>query len=295
MRTSEMSGIVSGAFVFWDAGTTQRQIIYDKLEALGLGQFAPLPRSPNESLQRALLDYGERLIAARPKTSGDEKVRYKALVQPRLSMDKNGLELVIVTKRSGPNEYETPVCCRVDSLTESCELVDGYAPMGVIQESYNAYRRECSGSQVGSSLVSLLKHFHSTCVRQAGGLYYLPQEFVGEWTAVCDAFESSSKENVIHAAKIVMDERAARSVRSAINDELVKAAGQIVEEMKQGFTEKGVETRRYRAQAIREKAERYQAILGDSLQEIMAVLSIAEQVTAANEAVESAFEEDIFV
>jgi hypothetical protein len=292
MNKSSMSAVVNGAFVYWDAGVTEHSVILPKLIDLGLDHLAPSKRTPNEALAKALKDYGEQEIAKICKGNDTERVKRTALVQPRLSQDKNGLELLTVTRKAGPNDYDQLLSAKVDPLTDVVEITDGWAPIHAIQESYNAYRRQCSGSQVGQSLVSILKYYHATCVRAAGGLYYLPDDLVDDWDMVAEAFEHSSKENLIHRVKIVMDENAARTVRFAITQELVKAAGEIAEDLKTISKDTAIELRQARADGLRKKCERYKRVLSDDLVEVEAVLNMAEVALNAATAVQES--EEVF-
>ena len=292
MNKSSMSAVVNGAFVYWDAGVTDHAVILEKLTDLGLDHLAPSKRTPNEALAKALKDYGEAEIAKVCKANDTEKVKRTSLVQPRLSQDRNGLELLTVTRKAGPNDYDQLISARVDPVTDVIEITDGWAPVYQIQEAYNAYRRQCSGSQVGQSLVSILKHYHATCVRAAGGLYYLPDDLVDDWDMVAEAFEKASKENLIHRVKIVMDENAARTVRAAISQELVKAAGEIAEDLKHISKDSAVELRRARADQLRKKCERYKRVLSDDLIEVEAVLNMAEVSLNAATAVQET--EEVF-
>ena len=141
-------------------------------------------------------------------------------------------------------------------------------------------------------MVSILKHYHATCVRAAGGLYYLPDDLVDDWDMVAEAFEKASKENLIHRVKIVMDENAARTVRAAISQELVKAAGEIAEDLKHISKDSAVELRRARADQLRKKCERYKRVLSDDLIEVEAVLNMAEVSLNAATAVQET--EEVF-
>ena len=292
MNKSSMSAVVNGAFVYWDAGVTDHAVILEKLTDLGLDHLAPSKRTPNEALAKALKDYGEAEIAKVCKANDTEKVKRTSLVQPRLSQDRNGLELLTVTRKAGPNDYDQLLSAKVDPLTDVVEIEQGWIPSYQIQEAYNAYRRQCSGSQVGQSLVSILKHYHATCVRAAGGLYYLPDDLVDDWDMVAEAFEKASKENLIHRVKIVMDENAARTVRAAISQELVKAAGEIAEDLKHISKDSAVELRRARADQLRKKCERYKRVLSDDLIEVEAVLNMAEVSLNAATAVQET--EEVF-
>lgn len=283
MNASNMNAVVSGAFVYWDAGITSQSVIHSKLESLGLEQFSPNPRSANEALTLALLDWGNAEIAKMPKH--DRSLKRKVIVQPRLNQDSNGLELMRVDRRAEKNEYEFLCAARVEN--GYVIVTDGYASASYLQEGYQVYKSECTGSAVGQSLVEILKHYHGTCVRAAGGLYYLPDDVVDEWDMVSEAFEQASKSNVVHRVRIVMDEQAARSVRSAITNELVKEAGIVAEELRTLQKDDAIELRKARASMLRDKCRKYESILKDTLIEVNAVLDLAEMGLSASEAVDA--------
>ena len=285
MKTTQLGAMVSGAFVYWDAGVTSQSVIHAKLEAIGLESFTPSCRTNNEALAAALMDYGNSEIAKMPGTPG-EKVKRKVIVQPRLSQEENGLELVRVDRKIGPNDYDTICAAKIEN--GNVVVTDGYAPMWELQQSYDVYKAECTGSSVGQALVELLKHYHATCVRAAGGLYYLPDDVVDDWDLVSQAFETASKSNMIHRVRIVMDENAARTVRAAITQELVKDAGGIMEDLKTLQKDSAIDNRRSRARMLREKARQYESILQDTLLEVNAVLDITDVSLNAIQGVEDA-------
>jgi hypothetical protein len=278
MQTSQTNALVSGAIVMWDCGATEHETLMAKLTYIGLEDFCPPPRSKNEALRCAMGDY-----AGQQKKLLVHNGRKKDLIIQPLKGRDDGLEMVEVARGQTDNDYTSRFSAKIEGENEQVTVTSGSAPSWLIQESYAKYRAEVTGGAVGSSLVNILQHLHGTCVRQIGGVYYLPEDAVAKWDEVVTAYESAGP-NRVNRTRIVLDDQAIRMVKQAITRELTTAAGQIAEEVRQGdLGEKALENRKESAQKLRERAKLYEGILSTQLAECRAVIDLAE--TAASSAV----------
>ena len=276
MITGQINAMTQGALVWWDPQVADAARLANELEKIGLGEYAPKAQTAEAALQHAMADYGAELTK---RTKGC-KVSY--MVQSRADKSQDGFELVEVNRKAGPNGYQSECACRVEPLNGWIEVLDGSIPLQECQERFNAYRKEATGAEVGRSLIALMEHLHGTCVRLGkGGNYYLPEDAVSTWQSVIDVFEGCGKTEV-HCMRVVLDDKAAKSIRKGITAELLKEAAQVADDLRKGEISEGVlERRKTRSQLLRAKAREYEGILNSELSEVHAVLNMADSCAAA--------------
>ena len=287
MNVTTTNAIVSGCIVWWEPKAAPAARLREALEAIGLESFAPNAETVEAALKHALGDYGDMLCKLNrgSTTNGNgEKEKRKYEVKSRLSASDDGFELVEVTRRKAGNGYRCEVAVKVDKVTGGLSVIDGWLQgwsVWDLQEKFDEYRSMATGASVGRSLVDLTKHLHGTCVRLGGGgNYYLPEDVVGQWSDVIDAYESCSQTRV-QRMRVVMDDLAARAIRDGITAELLKEGAEVADELAKGdCKEEVIERRKQRSQELREKCKQYESILNDTLVSVHAVLDMADQCAA---------------
>lgn len=281
MQTSTTSAVMKGCFTWFEPKPAVAEKLHAALEEIGLGEWAPKPETPESALQRALATYGEQLAKVR---TVQDKLKHAYKVIPRANKRDDGFELVDITRKTGPNSYACECGARVIypfGGPPRISVTDGFVPASQLQEAFEAYCATATGSAVGRSLVDLTRHMHGTCVRLHGGVYYLPEESVGDWHSVIDAYERCSDTRVTRVM-VVLDEMSARTIREGIVKELITEAAEVAEQLRQGdCTESMLERRKERSQQLRAKARMYEEILSDTLTEVHAVLDMADTCAAA--------------
>jgi hypothetical protein len=284
MNMSETSALVSGAFVLWDVGATDRERLAEKLTAIGMEKFCPPPRSVSAALKKGLADVA---VCMKRDLAGDEK--RDIIIEPHRKRE-DGFELVEVTRGRRDNYYQPRISAKVDvtqdGAVETVMVTKGALHLTEINERYARYRREVTGASVGRSLVDILEHLHGTCVRTIGGVYYLPEDAVDKWDDVVSAYEAAGP-NTIHRIRIVMDQQAVRTVKRAITRELTSTAGAIAEEIRSGkLGEQALAKRLADAKALRDRAKKYEEILAVELAECHAVINLAEVAASSSQAIQ---------
>ena len=285
-NVSTTTAQVSGAYVMWDVVPTQYGSLLERLTNIGLEKYCPPPRSPNAALRKALGDYAAQEKKLLPN---DDSKKRDMVVQP-LKKREDGFEVVEVARDHKENDYRPRFSAKVeitqDGNCESVIVTRGYASTYRIDESYRKYRQEIEGSDVGRSLVNLLQHFHGTCVRTVGGVYYLPEDAVSQWDDVVTAYESAGR-NTVNRTRIVLDDSSIRTVKRAITTELTGQAGRIAEEIKSGSLGKDALANRLReAQALAERAAEYESILNCELAECQAMITLAKMAASSGTAMQ---------
>lgn len=285
-----------GAVVFWSGGPTSRQILDARLTQLGLEDFTPLPRTEAQSLKIALGEYAEQqkqaLRRARQATATDDrggKLKRDKIVQAHRNQKANGFELVAVERGDAANHYVTDFSAKVTD--GRVQISRGYAEQSDLQAKYDLAKATLGGNAIGRSLVDIVASLKGTALREAGGVYWLPEESVAIWEKIVAAFQEAGQSKV-YVCRTVLDAETVRAVSDAIVDEVLKASGSLADEIRSGqLGEQALETRKQRAKALHTRVSEYEQILGRAMSHLHDVIGVAEMAAASA----TAMKEDVTV
>jgi hypothetical protein len=269
-----------GAVVFWSAGPTSRDLLNARLTNLGLEKFTPNPTTDEAALKAALKDYAQSK-ATTLKPHGRDKI-----VEKHRRRD-DGFDVVDVERKGKDesNDYTVDFAARVEQ--GRVMVSRGYANAYELQEQFEAHKAELTGAQGSGALVKLMAHLGGTCLKDEGGVYWLPGKAIEQWDQVIAAFEGTGANTKVYRMGVEMDAQTVRAVKDAIVKEITTAAGAIIDEIKANdFRESALERRRQTALALRERVREYEAILGQALSHLHVVLDVAEQAAAGARAVQ---------
>lgn len=280
-----------GAVVFWTGGPTSRQILEARLAQLDLQDFTPLPRTEAQALKIALGDYADEqkqsLRRARKGTAKDPnggKVKRDKLVQPHRNQKQNGFEVVDVARGDAANDYVTDFSAKV--VDGVVQISRGYAERTSLQEKYDLAKVTLGGNAIGRSLVDIMASLKGTALREAGGVYWIPDEGVPTWARVIAAFQDAGR-NKVYAMRTVMDSQTVRAVSDAIVGEVLAASGSLADEIRTGqLGEQALDSRRQRAKSLHARVSEYEQILGQTMQHLHQVIGIAELAAASATAIQ---------
>jgi hypothetical protein len=269
-----------GAVVFWSAGPTSRDLLNARLQNLGLEKFTPNPTTDESALKAALKDYAQSKSPTL-KPHGRDKIVEKH----RRRAD--GFDVVDVERKGKDesNDYVVDFAARVEQ--GQVVVSKGYANVYELQERFHAHKEALTGAQASGAMVKLMAHLGGTCLKDEGGVYWLPGKAIEAWDQVIAAFEETGATTKVYRMVVAMDMQTIRAVRDAITKEVSTAAGTLIEEIKANdFRDSALERRRQTALALRERVREYEAILGEALSHLHVVLDVAEQAAAGARAVQ---------
>ena len=278
------NAITSGCMCFWDASDCVAEALKDDLRALGAGleAFAPKPRTEESALGMALKDVGQLLV----KTGKIAWSKRSRLMTERKAARGDGVELVKVVKHgSVENDYEVLLTARVEqgSLRVTHGWLDSSDRLFLL-ERWESYCQQTAGASVGRSLVDIIKCLHGTCVRPVGGVYYLPEGEVALWDQVIGVYEKHG--STVTRAKVVMDDKAARSIKKAVVDELSMEAAELLDDlMRNDIRDETVKRRLRKAKELRSKCVLYEEVLSDTLAGVHTLLDSVEKSQGITQAV----------
>jgi hypothetical protein len=284
-----------GAVVYHTAGPTRRELLETRLAQIGLEKFTPPPRSDGESLKLALGHYADdeltelrrqRRGTLKDDTTG-EKVKRDKIIQARINQKVNGYEVVDVErKESSQNDYCTDFAARMDEHGNVL-ITKGYANSTKLQELFAQHKAILGGNAVGRTLVEIIAHLKGTTLREAGGVYWLPEESIPTWHQVIDAFQASGTKTKVYCVRTVMDSQTVRAVKDAIVEEVMGAASILTQEITSGsLGERAIEFRKSKALALHARVSEYEGILNETLTTLHEVIKVAEVAAASAVAVQ---------
>jgi hypothetical protein len=246
----------AGAIAFW---RLSGEVLADKLAGAwaiaGLdGRMLPGLPSPEAALARAVGAQKAKRRLVRPLKRGgwaivDESVDgadnldwNEAL---RVSLDPVGR---VVTKIQNSNGY--------------------HATAQEIRAAYDHALTVLSQSTISGWLVELAKHLDGVPLRDTGGVYFLPPgKSCQSWQAATTALRACSDHRLLSIPAMRSDD-AVEAVLVAVQAEAEASAAELEEELTGGLGEGALRTRAQRCKAIREKVRRYEALLGESMEQI---------------------------
>lgn len=272
-----------GATVFWDAGVTDRELLEQRLTALGLGDYAPKPRTDTAALKGALVEY---VASIKPRRRQKGDVHREKLVQPLDNQETNGFEVVDCERGQTRNFYTADFTAKVDGGVVSVN--GGYADGRSLQQTFATLKAQVDGQTLGRCLTDIVDSLGGVVLRPSGGLYWLPESGVYTWNLVADAVQAAGPKNYVYCMRTIMDAGTVRAVRDAIVSEVSQAAKQLQDEVAAGdLGENALMNRINRGVALHQRVKEYESLLNSTLTDLHTVIAISEQAAAAAIAVKN--------
>ena len=151
---------VGGIITFWTVGEfSDLATLQDGLAAIGLGDFAPEPRTPPAALRDAL---------------GEVFQGRDFLVQPL--RDRNGFEVRRVERGEYENTYNKTLTAKLKDRTLYLDPF-GDKQAELITSTYNKHLGKIRGPMVTRVMVEIMSaKLGGTRLRPTGGIYWLPDD-----------------------------------------------------------------------------------------------------------------------
>lgn len=136
------------------------------------------------------------------------------------------------------------------------------------------------------------------CLKPNGGLYHIPQDGVSRWNKLQQAVEAAAvggQRNVFTQLGLQLTDQTVMDMKRIVTEQLGRECGEIMDEIQQQQrnVEGYLERRQERLRRIRQKAESYSDVLGQTLETLGVLLKSAEGMAGmvAAEQEGDAFEE----
>jgi hypothetical protein len=278
-----------GTVTFWSCAKADRDKLVEVLTALGKGyeKFVPKQRTPAAALKAALE------VIAKDKRSRLHNGAEDIVVMPLRDRTKNGFEVVKVKKGMRSNEYPQIFAAKVRASGLAIEVTTtstgdrtGESPdLGFVTDLWNEEMATLPQHSVGAMFKQLASiKFDAVSLRPMGGLYWMPDGSKEDWEELCKAVESACGATV-HNISHKMDIAALRAVKEGLTNEVEQECGRIADEalpddIEDRLGERALESRKEEAIAVRNKIKRYEAILGETMDELTELAKLTERAAA---------------
>jgi hypothetical protein len=262
---------IGGAVVFWRlAKSTNREEVMAGLRGLALEKYTPEPRSPLACLRAVLPD-------VYPAVSRDAKHSTRPI--------KNGKTKGFAVVRERPNEAhhageawgEVVATAALDDKAILWLDPDDWDKRERIREGMQSAAEWLTSASVAPALVKLVEeHCDGVALRPSGGVYWVREDRLEEWTRIADVFERASAQadkdgnpgspNAIYVLKVLADEQMVRAVGDALTAEIAAELAQIEQDVANGdLKEQACVSRLKRVGALESKVKRYEAAFASPL------------------------------
>jgi hypothetical protein len=243
---------IGGSVSYWSiGGRTDRQKLIDGLKAAGFENHNPDPRTPYSALQLALAEvFGNATTLVRPLA---KKAGF-AVVNETRGNEKTG------------NEYETLVTATLPPVGQ-IGLPNLDPPIKVVEvlTAYATSMAQVPSGSVATCLTKIVAALGGVPLREAGGVYWVPQASMAQFRQVVAAVEAADPDgkNRVSVMTAVFDESTVRAVADGLRAEVEAEAKRLSEEILSGeLGDKAIESRTAEAVSLKKKVERYEADLG---------------------------------
>ena len=264
---------IGGAVCFWRlAKSTNRAEVKAGLEHLNVGEYVPEPRSPLACLRAVL-----------PGVYPAPKGR-KHTVRPI----KNGKSKGFAIVQEKPDD--THAGSAWGEVVATAKLLEQEGKLEIDPYDWDTRDRVMTGMQgaaewltntsVGTALVKLVEeHCDGVALRPSGGVYWIREDRLDEWTRIADVFESASAKgdsdgkdvapNAIYVLRVMADEQMVRAVGDALTSEVsLEVAGIEADIAASDLGEQACITRLRKTAALESKVKRYESAFAFPLSEL---------------------------
>ena len=264
VSTGNQSGIV-----LWDAGRVRRDAFDAAFKSRGLISLLPRKEKRSMALRKALSDW----LDAKTSNTGRQS-RYD--LNP-LSSRVLGFEAVLQSKGDEKNLHAYQFTAKVrgdDTVVATNDGVTlGYVMDQELTVSYQNQLHFYSASTVGSLLIKAVLQWMGTPIKQRGGCYFLPHQFVDQYRSLAKELEASpDSELVMHLVYTVIgdDDYTARTVLSGFKNHTSALIDEMNEDLLGGkdMTKPGYENRVAFLTEQLKRVQEYQSLFGANLNDL---------------------------
>ncbi len=267
--------VAAGAMTYWSLGQqTDPETLQNGLSQLGLPNYAPKPRTWLMSLKAALAE-----MFNKPEE----------LIRPLQHKQRNGYTIVVEDKGEYDNSYTRTVNTAV-SKEGDVTVTAGEADRYELQRLTGHYRHVLPAASVSDVLTDMINaQFGGISLRANGGLYFVPEQHIGQWMDVIMVVEASAVNGTVNDLSVVpleMNEMTLRDIKRSITREIETASDRLRKDIAENdLGDEALLSRAVRASQLRDRIREYESILGQALDVCHSNLDTAVQAFSVASAV----------
>lgn len=273
MATNNVAFTGAGALTGWTLKDLPQGRVQEIFRQHGAGKFIPQGRTLADCLRAAL----DSLFPGKTH-----------VVKPHKDPAHNGFEVMLVNRGDEANQY--PFVCSVKPYNSFLLTVWDENPQNFTADLSDALREEYereqaifTGAQVGTALVKAAMHtFSGVRTRDKGGLYWIPDHRLDDWTAFSNDLCSLHPDNRVDIFTLQANERTMLAVRQHIAGWVSDEVAAINEQLT-GDSKRTLEARRSRVAAIRARIDAYGGVLAEMKEDLEKLATSANVAFVDNE------------
>lgn len=266
---------VCGGVVTWITNNSDRERLEEGLEALGLSDLMPKPRTPKAILHDALKAH----YASKSGAGPDGKPIAGRGWNPVRPLQRKSA-FTIVSEKRGTTENDYANVCYFE-VSEAGQIdMDPYdsTTYWLVEKQYKIAANIMPGATLTAVLVEYLRdRLCGIALKPSGGVYWLPTKKLEPWTKLVAVVEAVG-DNSVFLMRSVADTDSMRSIRHSLMDEMTRTLAEINGEISDNtLGERALDERVRRAMALKDKLTEYETLLGESLAEAKATIDATKQ------------------
>ena len=282
-RSTLTIGAGLGGLAFWNTKTTLRMRVQAAAEQAGIERFVPVQPSPTAVLREAMLDSAKRLCGS---------IRRHPFMVRRLA-DSNAFEVRQVHPKKEQNDYHfcfsatITTSWQLDLLHIGYDMPLSYSIRDALQRTLDHKRDYLPAPNVSEVMVRALHSWGATRLKDDGGVWFLPGEFVERYRAFsnaiygnddgprfcCTTFEIGSDPDTVGHVLDSLRAEVTAGVKE-IMDDVLAAEG--------GMQDRSIRLRVERANGYLQRVAKYEAITGQTLADLSGAVEQTKQALALN-------------
>jgi hypothetical protein len=243
----------AGAIIWWRlTGDTNIDDLKRAWDAAGLAaKLHPSETSTAVAMQRAVAEQAGKRRLARPlaghkgwaivdeKPTTDDKLDYETVATIKLQGDKTTM------------------------------LIEGCADQNLAAQLstwFDYYAKRLTISDVSSWLTSLTKEVKAVSLRDTGGVYFVPRDQVATFRSMVTVIRAVSSHEIYEVPAMRSDEAVEAILASVLREAQQEVAAMETDLDTGDLKGRALKTREARCEAVTEKIESYEALLGKSME-----------------------------
>ena len=302
----------TGALVFWSLKSADLSVLQPGLISLGMKKYIPNKRTPQKALKLATTKVAKQYFG---ETSKSPEQRSEIFVVPRKELSlrcydvyipeaqvkqhqlPRNLKPVMTTYlKNDSNSVSAPhtpylVLHEAKHLLNSNDEEIGemsHNGGGILTKLANEYTKrvsQCDTQQLSNQIVSMLnRELNATCLRDCGGLYWLPELHIQTCRNIAKLIETSAPGSQFIVLTVKRDEDMLRAVKNGISIEIVHALKTLASELDNPkLGKRALKSKQKKVQVLKDKVSIYEELIGGTLKNLEDACDVASNLVAQTE------------
>ena len=248
----------NGILTHWSlTDESNRQILKDGFENLGLAELIPSPKNDTQALLRALHKTfkGQDIVIKTVRGTSGYKVCGR---QDTAGKTRYTESLKVTFDSSGDLQYEE------NEVFTSLRFDD--ASKFILEAEFHYQKKLVSGAALGTILSAAARHLGGISMRPRGGFYWIPKTSKAKWKEISEVISLSYHRNTVSVIQTTTDTDTLDAICVALVAQVESKLGQLETDLEEGeLGKRALKTRERAASDLDSLVQDYEKILGKTL------------------------------